>query len=284
MTVKKVNEHIPGYLNKSHDMNLAFYKYQGTGNDFIIVNNLRGKLSLDCDEIAFLCNRHFGIGADGLMIIEQAAGYDYYLKYYNSDGHESSMCGNGGRCSAAFAYRIGVISEVTSFLAADGPHEAEILNSDPGGCDVRLKMKDTRLGKEFSDGYFIDTGSPHFVKFVSSLESLNVPEEGRLLRFDQRFAPGGTNVNFVENDKDRIWVRTYERGVENETLSCGTGATASALVLAALNPRDNQPLMIHTTGGNLKISFSRKGDDFTNVYLEGPARFVFAGEISLSLV
>lgn len=279
-----MNGYTPGYLNKTDDMNLAFYKYQGTGNDFIIVDNLRGKLSPDCGEIAFLCNRHFGIGADGLMIIEQTAGYDYYLKYYNSDGHESSMCGNGGRCSAALAYRIGIISENARFLAADGPHEAEILSSDPGGCEVRLKMKDTRLGKEFSDGYYIDTGSPHFVKFVNSLESVNVAEEGSLLRFDKRFTPGGTNVNFVEKDKDRIRVRTYERGVENETLSCGTGATATALVLAALNPRDDKPVLIHTTGGSLKVSFSRNGDDFINVYLEGPARFVFTGEIYLTRI
>jgi diaminopimelate epimerase len=215
------------------------------------------------------------------MIIEQMAGYDYYLKYYNSDGNESSMCGNGGRCSAAFAYRVGIISENTRFFAADGPHEAEILSSGPGGCEVRLKMKDTRVGKEFSDGYFIDTGSPHFVKFVDSPETLNVTEEGRMLRFDQRFAPGGTNVNFVEKDNGRIKVRTYERGVENETLSCGTGVTASALVLASLPPRDNKPVTIHTKGGSLTVYFSRQGDDFINVYLEGPASFVFTGEISL---
>jgi diaminopimelate epimerase len=263
------------------NMNMNFHKYQGTGNDFIILDNRRGKVVLQPREIAFLCNRHFGIGADGLMLLEQKAGYDYYLKYYNSDGNESSMCGNGGRCATAFARNTGIIGNTAKFYAFDGEHEAEILQGTVAECNVRLKMRDAQIGNEFRDGYFIDTGSPHFVKFVKSLESVNMVEEGRVLRYDPRFAPAGTNVDFVENNIDGISVRTYERGVEDETLSCGTGVTASALVTAWLHPGAKGYVNISTTGGRLKVHFIRNGEKFTKVYLEGPARYVFSGEISL---
>jgi diaminopimelate epimerase len=262
-------------------MKIRFYKYQGTGNDFIILDNLNGEVFLRKDDIAFLCNRHFGIGADGLMQLEKKAGYDYYLKYYNSDGNESSMCGNGGRCSAAFAYSLGIIGSTAKFDAADGEHVAEILQAIGSECEVRLSMKDTRLGREFSDGYFIDTGSPHFVKFVKDLKSINVVEEGKRLRFDPRFAPAGTNVDFAETIRGRISVRTYERGVEKETLSCGTGVTASALVAACLSHANKGTAVIDTPGGSLKVHFTRNGDCFTDVCLEGPAVNVFSGEISV---
>jgi len=260
---------------------IEFYKYHGNGNDFIILDNSLNQTSPDNIQIAFLCDRHFGIGADGLMMLENTEGFDFSLKYYNSDGFESTMCGNGGRCMTAFAESLGIINKKTRFLATDGPHEAEILARKKNECIVRLKMKDTVPVQEYSDGYFIDTGSPHFVKFVTSVEAINISAEGQFLRYDPRFAPGGCNVNFVELTPSGLNVRTYERGVENETLSCGTGVTAAALITASRNPGHEGYYLVDTRGGQFKVHFERNGPGFTGIYLEGPAVFVFKGEITI---
>lgn len=260
-------------------MKLDFFKYHGNGNDFIILDNRSGRYDPGQKKIAFLCDRHFGIGADGLMLLETGSGYDFSLKYFNSDGNESSMCGNGGRCMTALAHNLGLIKTKAKFSAVDGDHEAEILSVQGSTCMVRLKMKDTTTGKKYRDGYFIDTGSPHFIIFVPDVNLVNVNSEGRRLRSGERFAPGGCNVNFVEITSTGINVRTYERGVENETLSCGTGVTASALIAAILNKDSNGTCFVSTPGGEFKVSFNQSPGGFSGIYLEGPAEFVFKGEL-----
>jgi diaminopimelate epimerase len=261
-------------------MKVLFSKYHGTGNDFIIVDNRVLQWEPALPEVSLLCNRHFGIGADGLMLLYEKSGYDFAMTYYNSDGNESTMCGNGGRCMTAFAKSLGLITNIAHFWAVDGNHESEI-SGDASSLIYRLKLKDTRIEKRFADGLFLNTGSPHFVKFVDDAAKTNVVGEGRALRNDARFAPGGTNVDFVEMKADALVVRTYERGVEDETLSCGTGVTASAIAAACGNPRNPGFYHIETRGGPLKVSFKQDGDLFTDIWLEGPATFVFKGEIEV---
>ena len=210
-------------------MLINFYKYQGTGNDFIILDAREQNIQLTEEQIRLLCHRRFGIGADGLMIYLNREGYDFEMKYYNADGRDGSMCGNGGRCIIKFAYSLGLHKELYHFIAADGEHEAEI---DLNGW-IRLKMND--VSKVNSDGaeYILDTGSPHLVKYVNDLEDYRVTDEGKEIRYNETYKEEGINVNFVETINDHtIFVRTYERGVEAETWSCGTGVTASALISA----------------------------------------------------
>ncbi len=275
-------------------MLLRFSKYQGTGNDFILVDNREGHISLTQEQIRLLCDRHFGIGADGLMLLEQAlkvdtmdeltAAYlvskkenvDFKMVYYNSDGNQSSMCGNGGRCIVAFARRLGLVQNEARFVAVDGLHEAKI-----DGDMVSLKMNDVRH-VETGDGYFyLNTGSPHYVTFASDVQHIDMNAEGRKIRYSERFAEEGTNVNFVEKQDDALFVRTYERGVENETLSCGTGVTASALVasMKGLSTGRNNCL-VRTPGGSLNVKFDKVlENNFYNIWLEGPAVFVFEGQV-----
>ena len=262
-------------------MKIEFCKYHGNGNDFIIVDNRSRQINPGSGQIAFLCDRHFGIGADGFMLLEDQEGYDFSLKYYNCDGNESTMCGNGGRCMTAYANALGIIKNKAAFVAIDGDHEAEILSQNGSECMVRLKMKDTVPVQKFDDGYLIDTGSPHFVKFVPDAGAVDVEVEGRALRNDRRFAKGGCNVNFVEISSAVIKVRTYERGVEHETLSCGTGVTASALITALTNKENPGFYMLSTLGGDFKVHFHSSDAGFTEVYLEGPAVCVFKGEITI---
>lgn len=262
-------------------MVLEFYKYHGNGNDFIILDNRSGLIMLTASQIARICNRHFGIGADGLMLLGQQDGFDFSLKYFNCDGNVSSMCGNGGRCMTAFARKLGIIENKTRFKAMDGSHEAEILSEQEGGYLIKLQMKDAQAGQAYDDGFFIDTGSPHFIKFVPDVNSTNIVSEGRSIRSQNRFAPGGCNVNFVQAKGNEIKVRTYERGVENETLSCGTGVTASALITALLNPDNQGYYNVITPGGMFKVSFRQTGTLFSEVFLEGTATYVFNGEINI---
>ncbi len=257
---------------------IRFFKYQGTGNDFIIVDNRQLHWRPAGDAVSRLCDRRFGIGADGFMLLGEQPGFDFTMTYYNSDGNESTMCGNGGRCMTAFASSLGLVGNRAFFNAVDGEHHAEI-RDDGAGRIYRVKMKDPRPEKKFEDGYFIDTGSPHFVTFVKDAAKTDVAGLGRMIRKDDRFSPGGTNVDFVEYREKGLFVRTYERGVENETLSCGTGVTASALVAASLHPGNPGFYEIETPGGFLKVSFVRKDDLFSEVWLEGPAERVFEGEI-----
>lgn len=267
-------------------MKRTFYKYEGTGNDFILFDDRENLFDdKNIKLISHLCNRRFGIGADGLMLLRNKQGYDFEMVYFNSDGNPSSMCGNGGRCISRFANDIGAVkkNEVT-FLAIDGSHTAII-----GLKTVKLKMSDVSnivcedsSGENGIDFFFLNTGSPHYVKFTMNVPEMDVYTEGKKIRNSERFKKEGTNVNFVAPDNGGIFVRTYERGVEDETLSCGTGVTASALAAALKGIASSvDKCIVHTRGGNLSVHFKREGNNFNNVWLEGPATFVFKGEIEV---
>ena len=259
-------------------MKLYFYKYQGAGNDFILLDNRRGEIKLSRGKIETLCNRRFGIGADGLMLLENASGYDFKMVYYNSDGRESSMCGNGGRCIVAFAKKLGIIKDTANFIAIDGPHDALVKDNW-----VSLGMKNVDEVENGKDYFFLDTGSPHYVRFVDKLNDYNVFDEARKVRYSERFREKGTNVNFVERVNGALHVRTYERGVEDETLACGTGVTAACLVasIKGLSTAENECAVV-TPGGKLNVKFEKKANNtFHSVRLEGPAEFVFEGTIQI---
>jgi diaminopimelate epimerase len=260
-------------------MTLNFYKYQGTGNDFILIDNRKKDIELSTEQVAFLCDRNFGVGADGLMLLENELSYDFKMVYYNSDGNLSSMCGNGGRCITAFAKQLGIVNDKARFIAVDGPHDAQILENG----NISLKMCDVKTIEVGADHFYLNTGSPHYIKHVSGIETLNVVEEGRKIRYNDRFKEEGTNVNFIERYDDHLFVRTYERGVENETLSCGTGVTAAALAasIVGLSTGKNN-CAIKTLGGNLNVKFDKVLEQtFYNIWLEGPAQKVFKGTIDL---
>ncbi len=278
-------------------MALDFHKYQGTGNDFIILDDRAAQFDVtDQALIARLCHRRFGIGADGLLLLRERAGYDFEMVYFNADGAPSSMCGNGARCLVAFAQHLGVIQEKAYFLAVDGPHEARI---GTNGL-VHLKMSDvappqpvslphhpiTSLPPQPPPDVFVHTGSPHHVHFLDPnmhprLAEFDVQGQGRAIRYDQAYDPAGTNVNFVEvpADPTQPWaVRTYERGVEAETYSCGTGVTAVAL--AASGRGAVSPVRLSTPGGELEVAFEVLADgSFADVWLSGPAVRVFEGQM-----
>lgn len=262
-------------------MQLEFYKYQGTGNDFIILDNRDEQVpQLDKKQVSLLCDRRFGIGADGLMLMNKKEGYDFEMIYFNADGNPSSMCGNGGRCMVRFAIDRGIFKTSYRFLAIDGDHIAEIENSND---HVRLKMQNVYEVEDHSTYAVLNTGSPHFVRFASNVADIDVVETGREIRYSKAFAAEGINVNFVERiDEDGIFVRTYERGVEDETLSCGTGVTASAL-MNAHNEKGFNRIEVKTPGGNLSVEFNKTGDhQFEDVWLCGPAEFVFKGTYMLN--
>jgi diaminopimelate epimerase len=258
-------------------MKISFSKYQGAGNDFIIIDDRKEFFNTsDASLISRLCDRRFGIGADGLMLLRNKEGYDFEMIYFNSDGGLSSMCGNGGRCIARYSKRIGTSGDTAVFIAADGVHEAKIT-----GSSVKLRMCDVLQIENAGDFYFLDTGSPHYVKMVEGLALYDVYNEGRRIRNSPRFQNEGTNVNFIEREPGFLFVRTYERGVEDETLACGTGVTASALV-ASLEGMCGSPgsCEVKTQGGRLKVYFTRTGpSSFKDIWLEGPAVEVFTGEI-----
>ncbi len=256
---------------------MNFHKYQGTGNDFIILDNRNWSYTaLTLERVKFLCDRRFGIGADGLMLLNTKAGYDFEMKYYNSDGRESSMCGNGGRCLVKFAYDLGIRKSEYHFLAADGPHQAEIDDKNI----VSLKMKNVENIRDHHGDFILDTGSPHYVKLVADVMDYDVYHKGMDIRYSSDFAKEGINVNFVEQKRpDEIIVRTYERGVEDETLSCGTGVTASALACYH-NEMGYNDVRVITKGGKLTVKYDRVGENyFENIWLCGPALKVFEGTI-----
>jgi len=260
-------------------MKIKFYKYQGTGNDFVILDNRNGEFSsLDNRQIHHLCDRRFGVGGDGLMMLNNKAGYDFEMLYYNADGRPGSMCGNGGRCMIRFVSNMGMHQYTYKFIAADGEHEAEISQDNW----IRLKMNNVNEVEEHSSYMLLNTGSPHFIKFATDVMNIDVVETGREIRFSKKFADEGVNVNFVESTgDDSIYVRTYERGVEDETLSCGTGVTAAALV-SAHNPLGFNRVDVETPGGKLSVEFNKISESkFDNIWLCGPAEFVFAGEIEI---
>ena len=262
-------------------MKTTFFKYQGNGNDFIILDNREGSLNYAVPRIRKLCDRHFGIGADGLILLNGDNEVDFEMVYFNSDGNLSTMCGNGGRCIAAFAFRQGIAGERMSFRASDGIHRAVIEKEIKKDKEhyVALSMADVKGIEKDPGFYFINTGSPHYVEFVNKAAEIDVAAEGRKTRYSERFSPEGTNVNFVEINGDRLFVRTYERGVEDETLSCGTGVTASAV--AAYLETGKKDYSIHTTGGDFQVSFEEENGYFSSLWLKGPAELVFEGRIDL---
>lgn len=259
---------------------MQFYKYQGTGNDFLLFDNRDQSLQLSTVQIALLCNRHMGVGADGLMLLEQAEGYDFRMVYFNSDGRESTMCGNGGRCLVAFAKSLGIIGPTADFIAIDGPHKATIA---PGGL-ISLHMNPVS-GIRIEVGHTIlNTGSPHYVQVVADVQAVDVVAEGRKIRNMPQFQPDGINVNFVQLHDGKLKVRTYERGVEDETLSCGTGVTAAAIAATALF-EGIFATDIDTPGGHLVVTFTKDSPKSAkDVVLTGPAKFVFMGEIDSAVL
>jgi diaminopimelate epimerase len=258
-------------------MKYSFNKYQGTGNDFIIIDNRNGSFNPEnIDLINRLCNRRFGIGADGLILVSEHKQYDFEMKYFNSDGKLGTMCGNGGRCVSHFASTLGLAGKETRFIAADGEHEARI-----NANIVSLKMNNVSDIKLIKGNYFINTGSPHYIVFVKNVAETDVFETGKKIRWFDDFAPGGTNVNFVEVTGEGIFVRTFERGVEDETLSCGTGSTASAIASVLSGHLATSPVKIKTMGGDLEVTFEVVNKDIKNIWLKGPAEFVYSGTISI---
>lgn len=259
-------------------MQLQFHKYQGAGNDFILIDNRDQKIHLSQAQVKALCDRRFGIGADGLMLLELAPEADFKMVYYNSDGGLSTMCGNGGRCIVAFAKDLGIISKETDFIAVDGPHGAKI---SPIG-QVSLEMIDVKSIERADDHAVLDTGSPHYIYWTDNPEAIDVKKLGAEIRYQSRFAPGGINVNFVAVQPDgSLRVRTYERGVEDETYSCGTGVTASAIASSGM-ATGKFHVSVQTPGGMLAVSFVKDSPDTAKeVVLHGPARLVFRGQVKI---
>lgn len=270
-------------------MMLTLYKYQGAGNDFLIADNRDGTLRLSPEQVARLCDRRYGVGADGLMLLETSDRYDFRMVYYNSDGSGGMMCGNGGRCIVAFAADRGVKN--FEFEAADGYHCAEILSDDGIIKTVRLKMTDVLEIKAYeslegipmpSKGYFLNTGTRHYVRFVDDVEHCDVVSEGRQIRYASEFMPEGANVNFVEPCGDVLKVRTYEKGVEDETNACGTGIVASCLAAwssRAMEPQHMGPdrfrYDVRAKRDALAVEFTQKEDMLAaDVWLTGPAAYV----------
>lgn len=254
---------------------MEFYKYQGTGNDFVMIDNRSSDFPKNKDFIEKLCTRRFGIGADGLILLENDDKFDFKMVYYNSDGSESTMCGNGGRCLVAFAFFLDIFEEKCIFSAIDGLHEAEINNGI-----IKLKMIDVETINRDGNDFVLNTGSPHYVQYVNEIEDFNVFENGKNIRNSENYSQEGINVNFVKQlSENQIFVRTYERGVEDETYSCGTGVTASALTFIEKN--NLLSVDIKTLGGNLKVYAEKEGSTFKNIWLEGPAKQVFKGKIEI---
>ena len=260
-------------------MQLEFYKYQGTGNDFVMVDN-RSEFfpKKDIKLIEKLCDRRFGIGGDGLILLENDSVTDFKMVYYNSDGNQSSMCGNGGRCLVAFAKKLNVIQNNTTFIATDGLHHATITDNGL----VSLQMIDVTKVKINPEYVFMNTGSPHHVQIVDDLENYDIKENGARIRYGDLYGKTGSNINFVKQiDENTFSLRTYERGVEDETLSCGTGATAVAIAMNVLGKTNDSSVNLNVQGGKLIVSFDKNDSIFTQVTLKGPAEFVFKGTIEI---
>ncbi len=253
---------------------MDFFKYQGTGNDFVMVDNRGQEFNHTQEYIAHICHRRFGVGADGLILIENADGYDFRMRYFNADGAEGSMCGNGGRCAVQFAADLGLFQDQTRFIAVDGEHHAHIHKDR-----VFLQMIDVNGIEDLKEGHFLNTGSPHLVIFTDEVDRMDVKERGAAIRYSDYWkSRGGVNVNFVQvADPTHLKVRTYERGVEDETYSCGTGVTAAAIA-SHFRQSAGTDVQILTLGGDLNVSF-RPGEKISEIILSGPAKQVFRGEL-----
>ena len=256
-------------------MIIDFYKYQGTGNDFVMIDN-RAKTfpKENTDIISHLCDRHFGVGADGVILIENDTLHDFKMIYFNADGSQT-FCGNGGRCAVAFAKQLNIVKDSTNFIAFDGPHFAEIDKEI-----ISLKMIDVDEIKIKENSVFAYTGTQHHVELVDNLDDFPVFEKGKEIRYS--YNDPGSNVNFAQQINDNTFrVRTYEKGVENETLACGTGVTAVAIAMHKTNKTKSNLIALPVEGGNLEVSFSENNGVYTNVFLKGPAKFVFSGQITV---
>lgn len=255
-------------------MNIPFSKYHGAGNDFVLIDNRNNIFYPSKESVKLICHRQFGIGADGLMLLENDSTTDFRMRYFNSDGGEATMCGNGGRCIVVFANRLGIITTKTSFIGVDGIHEASII-----GSEVSLKMKDVDNVETDDDFYLIDTGSPHFVKFVENVDTVNVATEGKIIRNSYNIRGNGVNANFVQVTPEGLKIRTFERGVEAETLACGTGAVAAAIAATHLLNLTDATIKVFALGGTLSVSFNQTTNSiFSNIWLTGPVVHVFNGE------
>lgn len=262
-------------LTKAH-----FYKYQGAGNDFVLIDNRSSNFEYKDNNIVLqLCDRRFGVGGDGLMLLQDHPDYDFEMLYFNADGKLGSMCGNGGRCIVAFAKHLGIIDTATNFLAVDGPHYAKI---SAEGNWVELQMIDVKDITKDGSAYVLNTGSPHYVDKVSGLAEMDVYTTGKEIRNNSTYLKEGINVNFVEDKGDHLFVRTFERGVEDETFACGTGVTAVALAIAKDKAQTGAiKTAVKVLGGDLSIEFNYDGDRFSNIFLCGPAELVFEGDIKI---
>ena len=256
-------------------MIIEFYKYQGTGNDFIMIDDREKEFDLtDNDLIAALCERRMGIGADGLILLREHGTLDFEMIYFNADGKESSMCGNGGRCIIAFAQMLEMTGNETTFMAIDGEHKGRLM--DDG---IYLQMQDVKKIEGVGDGLVLNTGSPHYIEMVDELDYIDVDKQGRKIRNSAPFKKDGINVNFVL-DASELQVRTYERGVEAETLSCGTGVVATAIAMHYANCIEETLVNVKTKGGELTVSFEEFNGGYRNIWLSGEASMVFAGEFA----
>ncbi|NIJ52061.1 diaminopimelate epimerase [Dyadobacter arcticus] len=259
-------------------MEITFYKYQGTGNDFVMIDDRSQTFPVSKSLIASICHRRFGIGSDGLILLQNAEGYDFKMVYFNADGGEGSMCGNGGRCVARFASDLGLFSGMAKFIAVDGEHEATVSNEV-----IELKMTGVTDVQQYEDYDFINTGSPHYITYVDQVEDVDVVNIGSEIRYGSVYGPqGGTNANFVEViEENHLSVRTYERGVEDETFSCGTGVTACALS-ASIRNGWSSPITVETIGGTLEVAFAQTAEgEFGDIILKGPAVRVFEGSLDI---
>lgn len=262
-------------MNNTINQSIKFSKFHGAGNDFIMINAIEKEILLSEELIYKMCDRRIGIGADGLIVLSPSDNYDFKMRYYNCDGKESTFCGNGGRCIAAFAYQQGIIKENATYEAVDGIHNVSVLQKSINEFHVELSMCDILSYKYDENTLLINTGSPHYVKKINNLSDLDVNAEGAKIRYDKEISEDGVNVDFLLNDNGKIRIRTYERGVENETLACGTGVTASAI--AASLWFGGNDIDVYTQIARLNVKFDRENDHFTNVILSGPATFVFDG-------
>jgi len=255
-------------------MIFSFVKYQGTGNDFVIIDNRDKQFPIqNHSAVAQICHRNFGIGADGFILIESDDTSDFYMRYYNADGHEGSLCGNGSRCAIHFAKPLGLTTEKVVFRASDGLHKARFIAEE-----VALELHALSQWEQREDALFLDTGSPHHVVFVTDVNAVDVAVKGAEIAHGAPYFSDGTNVNFVQvEDADTLHVRTYERGVEAETLSCGTGVTAAALAAHISKKTTSKTIQIQTRGGNLNVSFSPTTNGYESIVLQGPAAPVFTG-------
>lgn len=255
-------------------MKINFTKYEGNGNDFIIIDDRKEEFSEDnVLMISKLCDRKFGIGADGLILLRKHKVYDFQMIYFNSDGNESSMCGNGGRCLVSYALQLDIDLKTNSFLAIDGVHKFKVVDNE-----IYLKMNDVK-DIVVKNGYnFLNTGSPHVVQIVENVDEINVYEQGKKIR-KQFQEMNGVNVNFVSFNNDIIKCRTFERGVENETLSCGTGVVAVALYIFKKKKISDNKIIVSTKGGSLSVSFKNDGNSFREIWLKGDINKIFEGLI-----